>query len=75
MAEVVLRNLRDELREVIIPALQETGVSLGRGAYGEVVKMKMNERDVAVKKVHRVFIGAQGWEENLQKFGEECKRY
>ena len=68
----MMANLRDELGRFIVPSLEDTGVSLGRGAYGEVVEMKMK---VAVKKIHPVFIGTPGWEAMLAKFEEECVRY
>ncbi len=69
------KRLRDKLGRFIVPALEETGRSLGRGAYGEVVEMIMGEQRVAVKKIHTVFIGVQGQEANLAKFEEECIRY
>ena len=64
-----------QLEEFIIPALEETGKSLGHGAYGEVLKMKMNDGEmVAVKKVHDVFLRAEGADNYLAKFEEECVR-
>ncbi len=69
------RRLRNELRHFIVPALDDTGIPLGRGAYGEVVEMKMNGERVAVKKLHPMFMGAEGWEDTLKKFEEECVRY
>ena len=69
------RRLVQELEQFIIPALEETGEFLGRGAYGEVVKMKMNGETVAVKKVYDAFIGAEGADNYLAKFEEECVRF
>lgn len=68
------QRLREELRRFVIPALEDTGVSLGKGAYGEVVEMKMSGQRVAVKKIHTMFVGAEGWEDTLAKFEEECVR-
>ena len=67
-------RLRDRLSRFIVPSLEDTGVSLGRGAYGEVVEMRMNGQRVAVKKIHPVFKDTDGWETTLAKFGEECVR-
>ena len=67
-------HLRDKLHPFIVPSLEDTGVSLGRGSYGEVVEMRMNGKRVAVKKIHPVFVGTPGWETALDKFGEECLR-
>lgn len=65
------------LERFIIPTLEETGVSLGTGSYGEVVKMKMNGEAVAVKKLHAIFLdpGNEGWETKIRNFEEECVRY
>ena len=68
------RHWRDELHQFIVPSLEDTGVSLGRGSYGEVVEMRMNGERVAVKKIHPVFKDTEGWETTLAKFGEECVR-
>ena len=67
-------ELRDQLEQSIIPALEQTGVQLGVGAYGEVVQMKMDGEIVAVKKLHQHFVNADGWETALKKFLEECVR-
>ena len=66
--------LRDKLHPFIVASLEDTGVSLGKGSYGEVVEMRMNGERVAVKKIHTVFVGTPGWETALDKFGEECLR-
>ncbi len=66
--------MRVELRRFLVHDLEDTGVSLGRGAYGEVVEMRMNGKSVAVKKIHTVFEGAEGWEVTLAKFEDECVR-
>ena len=68
------QHWRDELHRFIIPSLEDTGVSLGKGSYGEVVEMRMNGQRVAVKKIHAVFKDTDGWETTLAKFGEECVR-
>jgi hypothetical protein len=63
------------LGRFVIPTLEDTGVSLGRGSYGEVVEMRMKGEKVAVKKLHPVFKGTPGWEITLRNFEEECVRY
>ena len=73
MAEVGGR-LRLHMRDFVIPALEDTGVSLGRGAYGEVVEMRLKGEKVAVKKIHQIFLGAEGWETALAQFESECVR-
>ena len=65
---------RCRLRRFIVPSLEDTGGSLGRGAYGEVVEMRMNGGRVAVKKIHPVFKDTDGWDNAVAKFGEECVR-
>jgi hypothetical protein len=62
------------LGQFVIPTLEDTGVSLGRGAYGEVVEMRMKGEKVAVKKLHSIFEGTSGWESTLRNFEEECVR-
>ena len=74
MAVAERKNLREVLGRFIVTGLEKTGISLGRGAYGEVLEMKMNGERVAVKKIHEMFVGAEGWEANLLKFEEECVR-
>ena len=69
------RRLREKLGRFVVPALEETGNSLGKGAFGEVVEMKMDGRRVAVKKIHTALLGVQGQEANLEKFADECIRY
>ena len=68
------RHWRDELHNFIVPSLEDTGVLLGKGSYGEVVEMRMNGERVAVKKIHAVFKDTDGWENALAKFGGECVR-
>ena len=67
--------LRNELQRFIVPHIEKTGISLGTGAYGEVLEMKMNGEKVAVKKLHSAFVGAKNWADALKKFEEECVRY
>jgi hypothetical protein len=62
------------LGRFVIPTLEDTGVSLGRGAYGEVVEMRMKGEKVAVKKLHPVFKDTDGWDITLRNFEEECVR-
>jgi hypothetical protein len=68
------RHLREELGRFIVPSLKETGVSLGKGSYGEVVEMRKKGKKVAVKKIHPVFVDTHGWQTTLMKFEEECIR-
>jgi hypothetical protein len=62
------------LGRFVIPTLEDTGVSLGRGSYGEVVEMRMKGEKVAVKKLHPVFKDTDGWEVAQRNFEEECAR-
>ena len=68
------QRLRKKLERFVVPALEKTDVSLGVGAYGEVVEMRMNGNSVAVKKIHAMFVGTDGWEDMLAKFEDECIR-
>ena len=60
--------------------LEETGKVLGRGAYGEVIEMKLPDgRIVAGKKMHDTFFdqdNASGQDKpTKEKFEQECERY
>ena len=72
------RRLREELEQFVVSALQGTGRVLGRGAYGEVIEMRMNSKRVAVKKIHQFLLGDVGGADvamPLAQFEGECKRY
>ena len=70
-----MASLRCTLRLFVVRSLEDTGVSLGEGAYGEVKEMRQNGERVAVKKIHSEFVGTRGWETFLAKFEQECVRY
>ena len=67
-------SLREQLRDFIIPSLEMTGVVLGEGSYGRVVKMLMNGEAVAVKKIHQILLGDGVYRKKLEQFEEECIR-
>ena len=69
------RQLRNELEGFILPVLEDTGKLLGRGAYGEVIEMKLNGETVAVKKIHDILNDPRA-DGNfvVRKFKEECVR-
>ena len=69
------KDLREELERFIVPFLEETGVLLGKGVYGEVLEMRMKGELVAVKKVHKRFQSVRSWEANFSRFKEDCVRY
>ena len=68
-------RLRDELGRYFIRDLVDTNKHLGRGAYAEVVEMKMGDEIVAVKKLHVALLGAQDSQYIVARFEEECMRY
>ena len=70
-------SLRNELRKYIVTDIQETGKVIGRGAYGEVMEMRMEGRTVAGKRIHQTLLetGNEGTEVQIQRFKEECIRY
>ena len=67
-------DLREQLRDYIIPSLATTKDVLGKGSYGEVVKMLMNGEAVAVKKIHQELLGDGVNGKKLKQFEEECIR-
>ncbi len=68
------RGLRLRLRDFVIPELEETGVELGRGAYGSVVEMLLQGEKVAVKKIHQALLASDGGENLLGQLESECDR-
>lgn len=72
---MAVNSLRNKLRRFVVPALEKTGASLGVGAYGEVLEMRMNDTRVAAKRLHQQFVGTEGWKDALGKFEDECIRY
>ena len=66
--------LREQFRDYIIPSLETTGVILGEGSYGKVVKMLMKGEAVAVKKIHQILLGDGVYRRKLEQFEEECIR-
>ena len=68
-------RLRDELGRYFVHDLEDMNKHIGRGAYGEVVEMKMGDEIVAVKKLHGALLGAQDSQYIVSRFEEECKRY
>ena len=66
--------LREQLRNHIIPSLETTGVVLGTGSYGKVVKMLMKGEAVAVKEIHQALLGDGVHGKRLEQFQEECIR-
>lgn len=71
------QRLRNELERFVVPVLEDTGKLLGKGAYAQVVEMKLNGETVAVKKIHDTFLEASRVEveATVRNFEEECVRY
>ena len=64
-------------KHVITENIKQTEEIIGKGAYGEVVKMIMGGRTVAGKRIHSSLLedGQEGREKMISRFEEECMRY
>ena len=58
-------HLKNQLKNVIIRDIKETGIVIGCGAYGEVLKMEMKGMIVAGKRIHNRLMEA---EDELERF-------
>ena len=66
-------DLKNQLKSVIIRDIKETGIVIGKGAFGEVLKMEMNGKIVAGKRIHHSLTEPESvW---VTRFEEECLRY
>ena len=76
MARATERAIREAGR--LIPSLQETGRILGKGAYGEVVEVRVNGRKCAAKKLHGIFsardVPPTEKASMAERFEKECLR-
>ena len=70
-------HLKNQLKNVIIRDIKETGIVIGCGAYGEVLKMEMKGKIVAGKRMHNRLMEAEneGVSVLVTRFEEECLRY
>uniref|UniRef100_A0A1X7T3Y7 Protein kinase domain-containing protein n=1 Tax=Amphimedon queenslandica TaxID=400682 RepID=A0A1X7T3Y7_AMPQE len=58
---------RAQVEPLLLPDLKETGKELGRGAYGVVTEVIVNETTCAAKKLHDAIVQ----ENTLRRFGDE----
>ena len=67
----------DQLRGLNLISIEETGRTIGSGAYGEVVEVRLSGLKCAGKKLHRLFFLESPPEEQRairSRFAEECLR-
>ena len=68
-------DTNDRLQSFILTDLEETGRVLGKGAYGQVVEMRLHGVTVAAKKMHDLLLTSNGHIPVLEKrFEDECIR-
>lgn len=71
---VLLKKMLDRLRLPIRPPNLVIQRELNRGAYGVVHEGVFAGQPVAVKEVHKLLLEAEGGENILRSFCEECER-
>ena len=69
-----LWKLIDNLPLTPKPSNLKIGRELNRGAYGVVHEGTIDEQQVAVKGVHKLLLEAEGGENALRSFCDECER-
>ena len=64
-------------KHVATENIKPTEEILGKGSYGEVVKIIMRGQTVAGKRIHSILLedGQEGREQLIRRFEEECVRY
>ena len=72
MAQLV--KLIDKLPLPPVPSNLTIGREINRGAWGVVHEGRLGGQPVAVKKVHQLLMDAEGGENTLRSFFEECER-
>ena len=69
-------SLQDYFRGLTIHGVRETGVEIGRGAYGVVVEVKWMGLDCAAKQIHSALIpDTRGQNKAVQGFLDECSTW
>ena len=64
-----MAHRQTQLRSYLLPNVEDTGIVLGRGAYGVVLEMKLSDGTrVAGKKIHDLILESY----IISKFNEEC---
>ena len=69
-----LAKLIDKLPLPRIPPSLKIGREIDRGAWGVVYEGKLSGELVAVKKIHQLLKDAEGGDDTLRSFFEECER-
>ena len=69
-----LRRLIDSLPLTNKSPKLKIGREVARGAYGVVHEGTFDDKPVAVKEVHKLLLEAEGGENSLNNFFEECER-
>ena len=70
----------EQLKSYLLPNVEDTGRVLGKGAYGEVVEMKLpNGTVVAGKKIHSILFDPSNDSAHIrslkERFQQECMRW
>ena len=71
---MALGNLIENIPLMIKPSKLKIGRELNRGAHGVVYEGVFAGQQVAVKGVHKMLLEAEGGENALRRFCEECER-
>ena len=75
---MAMAQQQTHLRPYVLPDVEETGKVLGRGAYGEVIELKLHGTRVAGKKIHNIFfesgIDPAHARSLKEQFEQECVR-
>ena len=72
-----MATISEQLNELTLTDVVETGRALGAGAYGEVVEIRLSGLKCAGKKLHGLFIQQSSPSEQqviVSRFVEECVR-
>ena len=72
-----MATISEQLNDLTLANVVETGRELGRGAYGKVVEIRLSGLKCAAKKLHRLFFKqSSAWEQRaiVSRFVEECVR-
>lgn len=75
---MAMAQQQTHLRPYVLPDVEVTGKVLGRGAYGEVIELKLHGARVAGKKIHKIFFESGNDPAHArslkEQFEQECVR-
>ena len=72
--EAERKKFIDGLPWPIKPSKLKIGREINRGAYGVVYEGTFSDQPVAIKCVHKLLLEAEGGENALRSFSQECRR-